>query len=205
MKKIPDSVVRLIIEDEAKGILAVPTDNPYHLALDIIHAATKKHGRLVVTGVGKAGDVGKKIVSTFNSTGIPAIFLSPLDAKHGDLGVVGPYDALLLISNSGKTTEIVELVHLARNLYKNIKTICLTSKPSSPLGKAVDVVLHTGDPRELCPLGLTPTTSVIAMLVIADILTVLSMQERRYTVADYHKRHHGGYLGQKAKKMSKRK
>ncbi len=204
MKKIPEQVIAQILLDEAEGVMGVPTDNPYHHALDIIHATNKKHGRLIVSGVGKAGDVGRKIVSTFNSTGISSLFLSPLDAKHGDLGVVGPHDALFLISNSGKTTEIVELVTLARNLQPKIKTICLTSNRSSELGSRVDVVLYTGAPRELCPFGLTPTTSVIAMLVIADILTVLSMQERKYSPAEYHKRHHGGYLGKKAKKLSKK-
>jgi arabinose-5-phosphate isomerase len=205
MKKIPHQIVKEILYAESAAVMTVPTDNPYHEALDIIHATQKKHGRLVVSGVGKAGDVGKKIVSTFNSTGIPSLFLSPLDAKHGDLGVIGPNDALFLISNSGKTTEIVELVALAKNLHPKIKTICLTSNKASALGASVDVVLDTGNPKELCPFGLTPTTSVIAMLVVADILVVLSMKERDYTVAEYHKRHHGGYLGAKAKKMSKGK
>ena len=182
----------------------MPLTNPYHKALAIIHAAHKKHGALVVTGVGKAGDVGKKVVSTFNSIGIKSVFLSTLDARHGDMGVVGPHDALLLISNSGKTTEITELLKLTRKLHKDIKSICITSHPSSPLGKSVDVVLSTGNPHEVCPLGLTPTTSVITMLVIADILTVLSIKERKYSAADYHKRHHGGYLGKKAKRLAKK-
>lgn len=199
------SSIRQILETEAAGVLGVPLDNPFDKVIALLHATSKKHGKVVVTGVGKAGDVGRKIVSAWNSTGISAIFLSPLDARHGDLGVIGKHDLLFLISNSGKTSEITELVALARRLHPKIKTICLTGNPTSPLAKAADYTLRTGNPKEVCPLGLTPTTSVLAMLAIADVLTVLSMQSRRYSPAEYQKRHHGGYLGKKAKKMAKKR
>ena len=194
-----------ILEAEACAVRSVPLDNPYEKVLKVIHTAEKKKGRLIVTGVGKAGDVGRKIVSTFNSVGIPSLFLSPLDARHGDLGIVGPNDALFLISNSGKTNEIVELVHLARELHAHIPTICLTAHADSPLGKSVDYVLRTGNPKEVCPLGLTPTSSVLAMLAVADVLTVLSMEQRKYSADQYRKRHHSGYLGKKAVRMAKSK
>jgi arabinose-5-phosphate isomerase len=169
-----------------------------------LHTTAGKHGKVVVTGVGKAGDVGRKIVSAFNSTGVSAVFLSPLDARHGDLGVIGAHDLLFLISNSGKTSEITELVTLARRLHPKIKTVCLTGNPRSPLARAADYVLATGNPKEVCPLGLTPTTSVLAMLAIADVLTVLSMKSRNYSPREYQLRHHGGYLGRKAKKLARK-
>lgn len=196
------SRVEEILKAEAKGVMSIPTDNPYLEVLKIFHSSIKKHGKIVVTGVGKAGDVGRKIVSTFNSTGLNSIFLSPLDARHGDLGVIGKNDTMLLISNSGKTNEIVELISLVHNMHPEIKTICLTANPKSPLAKESDHILSTECRAEVCPLGLTPTTSVITMLVVADILTVLSMEERGYSPEEYQLRHHSGYLGKKAKKMS---
>lgn len=193
---------REVLESEAASLLAIPINNPYAEVVTALHRAHKKNGKIVVTGVGKAGDVGRKIVSTFNSTGLTSVFLSPLDARHGDLGVVGKCDVLLLISNSGKTTEIVELVKLVEKLHPEVTTVCLTSAPRSPLARASDLTLSTGCVGEVCPLGLTPTTSVITMLAVADILTVLSMEARNYSSAEYHLRHHGGYLGAKARRLA---
>lgn len=196
--------VEEILQAEAKGILAIPKDNPYAEVVKALHRSHKKHGKIIVTGVGKAGDVGRKIVSTFNSTGLSAVFLSPLDARHGDLGVIGKHDVLFLISNSGKTSEIVELVTLVETLSPTVNTVCLTSRADSPLARASDYVLTTGCTSEVCPLGLTPTTSVITMLAVADIVTVLSMEARNYSPREYHLRHHSGYLGKKAKTMAKK-
>lgn len=196
--------VEEILKTEADGIMSIPLDNPYKEVLRNFHSSVKKHGKIVVTGVGKAGDVGRKIVSTLNSTGLNSIFLSPLDARHGDLGVIGKNDTMLLISNSGKTNEITELITLVHNMYPEIKTVCLTANPNSPLAKKSDYILSTACNREVCPLGLTPTTSVITMLAVADILMVLSMEERGYSPEEYQLRHHSGYLGKKAKKMSKK-
>ncbi len=187
-----------ILNAEADAVRNVPLSNPYLKVLSVIHRSQKRHGKLVVTGVGKAGDVGRKIVSTFNSAGISSVFLSPLDARHGDLGLIGAHDVLFLISNSGKTADITELVSLARALHKKIPTVCLTGSKSSPLARTADLVLYTGNPKEVCPLNLTPTASVLAMLAIADVLTVLSIEARNYTATDYKKRHHSGYLGARA-------
>lgn len=188
-----------ILRGEASAILGIPLDNPYENVINLIHKAIKKHGRVIVSGVGKAGDAGRKIVSTFNSTGIPSIFLSPLEAAHGDLGVICANDLLVLISNSGKTREILELIRLARNFHPQIPIIGLTGARRSPLLKQANIVLYTGKPKEICPFGLTPTCSTVAMLALGDILTVLSMKKRNFTPSDYYKRHHGGYLGKKAK------
>lgn len=193
-----ESKIKKLLDAEAAAVQNIPLSNPFLKVLSVIHKSQRKHGKLVVTGVGKAGDVGRKIVSTFNSAGISSVFLSPLDARHGDLGLIGARDVLFLISNSGKTNEITELIALARRLHKNIPVICLTGNEKSPLARLADLVLWTGNPREVCPLNLTPTSSVLAMLAIADVLTVLSIEARNYTAADYKKRHHSGYLGTKA-------
>ena len=138
-------------------------------------------------------------ITVFCSTGTPAVFLHPSEAQHGDLGILQPSDLLLLLSNSGKTREIVELVTLARNLNPQIPIIVITGKKDSPLAAEADVVLCTGDSPEVCPLGLTPTTSTTMMTVIGDVLVVGAMKEIGFTVEQYALRHHGGYLGATAK------
>lgn len=197
--------IKKLLDAEAAAIQNVPLSNPFSKVLREIHKSQKQHGKLIVTGVGKAGDVGRKIVSTFNSAGISSVFLSPLDARHGDLGLIGERDVLFLISNSGKTNEITELIILARALHSKIKIICLTGNQNSPLAQGADYVLWTGSPKEICPLNLTPTSSVLAMLAIADVLTVLSIELRKYTAAEYKKRHHSGYLGLSAARKTRRK
>ncbi|MBA7667484.1 Arabinose 5-phosphate isomerase KdsD [subsurface metagenome] len=121
------------------------------------------------------------------------------DAQHGDLGIIQNNDIILLVSNSGKTREILELFKLSRNLYPEIPIIVLTGNRDSPLGELADAVLFTGNPAEVCPLGLTPTTSTTTMTVIGDILVVLMMERIKFSNQDYAKRHHGGYLGRKSR------
>lgn len=117
------------------------------------------------------------------------------------LGYFTKNDLLLLISNSGKTREIVELTRLAHNLDPDLKFIVITGNPDSPLAKESDVCLSTGKPAEVCVLGMTPTTSTTAMTVIGDILVVQTMKETGFTIAEYSKRHHGGYLGEKSRSL----
>lgn len=194
-----------LLKREADAIINIPLSNPYKRVITLMHDINKSGGRVFITGVGKAGDVGRKVVSTFNSTGIPSSFLSPLDAAHGDLGTITGKDLLFVISNSGKTTEILNLITFIRRSYKKIPVICLTRSSISPIAKIANLVLLTGSPEEICPLGLTPTASVITMLAIADVLTVLSMRERNFSAEEYYLRHHRGYLGSKAKKLIKNK
>jgi arabinose-5-phosphate isomerase len=153
--------------------------------------------------MGKAGEIAQNISTTFSSTGTPAIFLRPAEAQHGDLGVIQTDDVLLLVSNSGKTREVLELVELAERLHRKLPLIVITGKPESELAKTADVCLLTGDPREVCPLGLSPTTSTTVMTVIGDALIVLMMEKIGFTNEDYAKRHHGGYLGGKSRLQSK--
>ena len=156
---------------------------------------------VVTSGMGKAGQIAMNIATTFCSTGIPSVFLHPSEAQHGDLGILQKNDLLLLISNSGKTREIVELTRLAHNLDPDLKFIVITGNPDSPLAKESDVCLSTGKPAEVCVLGMTPTTSTTAMTVIGDILVVQTMKETGFTIAEYSKRHHGGYLGEKSRSL----
>ena len=150
--------------------------------------------------MGKAGQIALNIATTFSSTGTPAVFLHPSDAQHGDLGVIQPNDILLLISNSGKTREILELVDLADNLHPNLPIIVITGNPEGELCQTADATLFTGNPAEVCTLGLTPSTSTTTMTVIGDVLVVLMMKRIGFTNADYAKRHHGGYLGDKSRR-----
>ena len=137
----------------------------------------------MASGMGKAGQIAMNIATTFASTGIPAVSLHPSEAQHGDLGILQPDDVMLLISNSGKTREIVELVELTRGLYPQIPFIVITGNAESPLAALADVTLFTGGAPEVCPLGLTPTTSTTMMTVIGDVLVVKSIDRlgRNYT------------------------
>lgn len=155
---------------------------------------------MVISGVGKAGQLAKKMAVTFCSIGLPSVFLHPLEAQHGDLGLLGNNDVVLLISNSGKTREILELEELAKQLLPSLKIISLTGKQYSPLAEKSDLVLWTGDPEEVCSLGLTPTTSTTVMSVIGDVLAVLVVKLSAYSAQDYALRHHSGYLGIKSRR-----
>ncbi len=195
-----------MLNAEIKALQSIPKDNPYEGAISIIlERVHKGNGRLITSGMGKAGQIAHNIATTFSSTGTPAYFLHPSEAQHGDLGMVCEGDALLLISNSGKTREVLELVHLARRLRADIPTILITGQAESPLAELVDICLSTGNPKELCPLGLTPTTSTTVMTVIGDLLVVSLMQAIGFEAKDYALRHHGGYLGDKSRKDAERK
>lgn len=197
------SEILKVIEHEAEAIRNIPVTDDYEKAVNIIYRQVhQQKGKLVASGMGKAGQIALNIATTLSSTGTPAIFLHPSDSQHGDLGVLQEHDALLLISNSGKTREILELVELSGKLYPNIPLIVITGNPESELARMADVCLFTGAPAEVCPLGLTPSTSTTAMTVIGDILMVLMMKKIGFTSQDYAKRHHGGYLGDKSRKQA---
>lgn len=197
-------LLQSIIQREAEALKNIPLTEDYEKAMDLVigHVHEKK-GKVVVSGMGKAGQIGANIATTLASTGTPAFFLHPSEAQHGDLGIVREHDIFLLVSNSGKTRELVELVDLVRGLVPDMRFIVITGKPDSPLAAKADVCLPTGDPKEVCPLGLTPTTSTTVMTVIGDILVVGTMQQIHFTSTDYAKRHHGGYLGAKSREQSK--
>lgn len=192
-----------LIKHEAEALMHIPVSDQYEKAIELIGQRVHSlGGKLVASGMGKAGQIALNIATTFSSTGTPAIFLHPSDAQHGDLGVLQPNDILLLISNSGETREILELVDLSDNLYPDIPIIVISGNPNGPLAKIADVTLLTGNPREVCILGLTPSTSTTTMTVIGDILVVLMMKKINFTNEDYAKRHHGGYLGHKSRRQA---
>lgn len=191
--------MRAILEAESRAILEIPVTEGYEKAIGLIVDAHNRGGKLVTSGMGKCGQIAENIATTFCSTGIPAVFLHPSEAQHGDLGILQPNDVMLLLSNSGKTSEIVALVQLAQALYPQLKIIVITGNPDSELAKESDVCLTTGRAPEVCPLGLTPTTSTTMMTVMGDVLVVNTMLTTGFTRQDYAKRHHGGYLGQKSR------
>lgn len=195
--------IRSVLEHEASAIRNIPVSDAYTKAIDlIVEQVNRKKGKLVTSGMGKAGQIAQNIATTFSSTGTPSIFLHPSEAQHGDLGILQENDIMLVISNSGKTREIIELIDLAKNLIEGIKFIVITSNPDSLLAEKSDVCLLTGRPAEVCCLGLTPTTSTTVMTVIGDILVVGTMKRIQFAPEDYAKRHHGGYLGDKSRGMT---
>ncbi len=192
--------MRDIIAAECAAVAAIPYTEGYDRAIElIIEHVHNRGGKLVTSGMGKAGQIAMNIATTFSSTGTPAVNLHPGEAQHGDLGVLQPNDLLLLISNSGKTAEIVDLVTLAKNLYPQIPVIVITGAPDSILASQADAVLPTAKAPEVCTLGLTPTTSTTMMTVIGDILVVNVMRITNFTREQYALRHHGGYLGRKSR------
>ncbi|MBD5322988.1 MAG: SIS domain-containing protein [Duncaniella sp.] len=193
--------MRQILSLEAQALLDIPYTDAYDRAVNlIIEHVHRRGGKLVTAGMGKAGQIAMNIATTFSSTGTPAVNLHPSEAQHGDLGVLQPNDVMLLISNSGRTREVLELVDLARNLYPDIPLIGITGNPDSELTRLTDVTLLTGGAPEVCPLGLTPTTSTTVMTVIGDILVVNVTRLIGFSTEEYAKRHHGGYLGHKSRR-----
>lgn len=196
--------INQIIRLEAEAIQNIPVNDSFEKAVGlIVQAVQKNKGKVVISGMGKAGQIGINIATTLSSTGTPAIFLHPSEAQHGDLGMIQENDVLFCISNSGKTREIIELEYIVKRLFPNIKIIGLTGDLQGDLAQFSDVVLYTGGPKEVCPLDLTPTTSTTAMTVVGDILVVLLMKAINFTKEEYAKRHHSGYLGQKARNEHK--
>lgn len=197
------AIMASILQAESRAIAAIPVSEAYDSAVAlIVDRVHRRGGTLITSGMGKAGQIAMNIATTFCSTGTPAHFLHPSEAQHGDLGIMRPNDVMLLISNSGKTREILELVELARRLNPGVPAIVITGGADSPLAAKADVCLYTGGAPEVCPLGLTPTTSTTAMTVIGDVLVVAVMRAIGFTSAQYALRHHGGYLGQKSSKQS---
>lgn len=185
---------RDVLDIEMQGLKAVRDrlDDSFDRALELL-AACK--GRLVVTGIGKSGLVGRKLAATFSSTGTAAFFMHPTEAAHGDMGCLRPDDMVLGISNSGETAELSAILPMLKAL--GVTLVALTGKPKSTLGHAADVCLNTAVPREACPLGLAPTASTTAVLALGDALAVSLMQRKGFGEKDFLAVHPGGSLGQR--------
>ncbi len=187
-----------VLQIEADGILAVidQLNDDFNKAIDLILACPT---RLIITGIGKSGIIGQKIAATLNSTGTPSIFLHPVEAMHGDLGIVDPQDVILALSYSGETTELNLLMPTLKN--RGVKIIALTGKAQSTLAGFADATLVAAVPQEACPLGLAPTASTTAALAMGDALAVVLIDRKNFAPEDFRKNHPGGSLGERLKVM----
>jgi arabinose-5-phosphate isomerase len=189
------SAVRTL-EAEASGITTLANaihdglGQAFTAAVDMIAGA---RGRLIVTGMGKSGHVGRKIAATFASTGTPAFFVHPGEASHGDLGMITPDDVIMALSWSGETVELTDLIDYSRRF--RIGLIAITSATDSTLGRAADVVLAVPQAREACPHNLAPTTSTLMQAALGDALAVALLESRGFTALDFGRFHPGGRLG----------
>jgi arabinose-5-phosphate isomerase len=181
-----------VLKIEAESILGLMDrlDRNFSRAVDLIW---KSKGRVIVSGIGKSGLIGKKIVATLTSTGTQALFLHPVEGLHGDLGIVTKDDILLAISNSGETQELLMLVGSIQTIGTPL--ITMTGNPSSSLARAGEVVIDVGVEREACPFGLAPTSSTTAALAMGDALAVALIGKRKFREKDFYKLHPGGTLG----------
>lgn len=162
---------------------------------EVVELLYECQGKIVVTGIGKTGLIGKKIAASLASTGTPAIFMNATDAIHGDLGMVHRDDVVIAISNSGSTLEITNILSPIRRIGASI--IAMTGNADSPLGREADLILDVAVAAEACPLGLAPTTSTTATLVMGDALTICLMKRRGFKIEDYVVYHPGGALGRR--------
>lgn len=186
-----DRIARVLrIEAEALVQMSASLGPDHARALEILQAA---QGRVVVSGIGKSGHVGRKIAATFASTGQPAQFVHPTEASHGDLGMITENDVCLVISNSGETTELADLVTYSRRFA--IPLIAVTGGAGSTLARQADVTLLLPDAPEACPIGVAPTTSTTATLALGDALAVALMEKRGFRREDFEVFHPGGKLG----------
>ena len=162
-------------------------------AVALITYALANRNKLVVVGVGKSGNIGRKIAATFTSTGAPAVLLDSVDALHGDLGILNDGDIVLALSYSGETDELIDLLPAMKRF--SVRVIAITSAPKSTLGKHADVVLNVKVPKEACPFNMAPTASTTASLVMGDALAMAVLDARGFKKSDFAQRHPSGAIG----------
>ena len=187
--------MRAVMQAEADAIAAVQIDETFEQA---VRALLECRGKVITTGIGKAGHIARKFAATLCSGATPADFIHPAEAAHGDLGLVGPDDVMIAFSTSGKSREVLEILELARHLGL-AKVVGVTSHPDSELRALSDLVLDMGEIEEPCPVGLTPSASTAVMLAISDAIALALMEAKGITKEDWGLRHHGGYLGRAAR------
>ena len=184
-----------VLKAEADAIKAVNIDASYEAAINILF---KSSGKIITTGMGKAGFVAQKFAAIMSSTGTSSVFIHPAEAAHGDLGIISKNDSIVAFSTSGKTREVLEFIQLSRHMTKG-SVIGITSHSDSGLRDLSDVIIDMGVIREPCPLGMTPTASMAVMAAVSDAIALLLMQKKGITLEEYGLRHHGGYLGRRAR------
>jgi arabinose-5-phosphate isomerase len=188
--------MQAVLRAEAEAISAVNVSQDFVTAVEVMQDC---EGKILTTGIGKAGHIAKKFAATLCSTATPADFVHPAEAAHGDLGLVGAKDVMIAFSTSGKSREVIEILEMSRHL--GVTTIIgVTSHPDSELRDHSDLVLDMGIIAEPCPLGLTPSASMAVMLAISDAIALALLEQKGVTREDYGLRHHGGYLGKAARK-----
>ena len=163
--------------------------------VELVQLVLGHGGHVAITGVGKSGIIGEKIAATLSSTGTPSFFLRPVEAMHGDLGMLSSRDLLLAISASGETAEVLAVVQAARSL--RVQVVAFTGVPKSSLARAASLVIDVGVEREACPLGLAPTASTTVTLAVGDALAMVLLEERGFTKEHYLRFHPGGSLGER--------
>jgi arabinose-5-phosphate isomerase len=186
----------LRVESDAIAALIGRLDDRFEKAIEILYGCK---GRVVITGLGKSGLIGRKVAATFSSTGTPALFLHAAEALHGDLGMLANGDVLVAISSSGETDELIELLEAVKRL--SIPLITLTARPHSTLATASDVVLDIGVKEEACSLNLAPTSSTAAALAMGDALAVVVAERHDFQEDDFAALHPGGRLGKKLRRV----
>lgn len=186
---------RAVFQIERDALKAVQSrlDESFNEAVELLVSALSKRGKIVVVGVGKSGNIGSKIAATLTSTGSTSVLLNPVDALHGDLGVVSDGDVILLLSYSGSSEELVNLLPALKRF--SVKLITLTGAPRSILAQHSDLVLNVRVPREACPFNLAPTASTTAMLAMGDALAMATLQARGFRPHDFAKHHPSGSIG----------
>jgi arabinose-5-phosphate isomerase len=185
---------RQVLKIEAEGLLGL-IDKIDQSFVNMVETVNQCTGRLVISGIGKSGLVGQKIVATLNSTGTHSLFLHPVEAMHGDLGMLDENDVFLAISYSGETRELTHLLPIVREM--GCKIIAFTGGMTSALARLSDIVIDIGIPKEACPMGLAPTTSTTATLAMGDALAVALINKHHFKSSDFKKFHPGGNLGQR--------
>lgn len=186
-------IAREVLSLEAEGIMRLRSrlGESFEKAVELILASP---GKVITTGIGKSGIVARKIMATLNSTGTTSIYLHPVEAMHGDLGMVHPGDVVLALSHSGETGELVELIPVLREHGAGV--VAFTGGLDSALAQASDLVVDCGVEREACPLGLAPTTSTTAALAMGDALAVVLIEKREFNAEEFRRHHPGGKLGE---------
>lgn len=187
-------LARTVIATEAQMIQRLIERIDHHFA-EACYYLHDCEGRIIVMGVGKSGHIGKKIAATFASTGSPSFFIHPSEARHGDIGMITTKDSLLVLSNSGETEEIISIIPFIKRL--SIPLVVLSGNLSSTLAKAATIALNVGVEKEACPLGLAPTSSTTAALVMGDALAMALLEHRGFTEKDFALSHPGGRLGRR--------
>jgi arabinose-5-phosphate isomerase len=183
-----------VLSLEARSLMMMADHLPPRLGEVVLRLAQTK-GRVIVTGMGKSGYVGRKMAATFASTGTPSFFVHPAEASHGDMGMITPDDVVMALSNSGETTELNNLIQYTRRYH--IGLVGITSQGDSTLAKAADFLLKLPDAPEACPMGLAPTTSTILMMALGDAIACALMDYKKFSPLDFKMLHPGGNLGQR--------